>query len=45
MQNHFTQKGSCEKAAKPEPSPEYQIHLLSDDGFTSLYNRSIRILD
>jgi len=29
----------------PLPPGEYQIHLLSDDGFTSLYNRSIRILD
>lgn len=29
----------------PLPPGEYQIHLLSDDGFTSLYNSSIRILD
>jgi endonuclease/exonuclease/phosphatase family metal-dependent hydrolase len=29
----------------PLPAGEYQIHLLSDDGFTSLDNKSIRILD
>jgi len=29
----------------PLPAGEYQIHLLSDDGFTSLSNKSIRILD
>jgi hypothetical protein len=29
----------------PLPPGEYQIHLLSDDGFTSLDNKSIQILD
>lgn len=29
----------------PLPPGEYQIHLLSDDGFTSLDNKSIRILN
>jgi len=29
----------------PLPPGDYQIHLLSDDGFTSLDNKSIQILD
>ena len=29
----------------PLPPGEYQIHLLADDGFTSLDNKSIRILN